>query len=353
MKKKIAIYQYDLDVGGIQKSLINLLSHLNSEYEIDLYLFSKDKFFDFKFPNNVNLFYLKPFVFFAKFIPFKILYRLVKYKNDKEYDVSIDFNSYKMETSVCSLKTKATRKVIWCHNDVEIKLREEKKYRILWSFFNKKYFYFDFVCAVSNGVKDSFCKITNFKYNSVIVIPNYIDTEDIIRKSQEKISINIDASNYNLVTLGRITHQKGLDSFLPIYSKVLQKRQDMHFYIIGDGEDKELIEKISKNLNLENKVTFLGNQNNPFKFLSKMDGFVLNSRYEGQGMVVLEAECLGLETFFPIHLEKYLDGFKGKSNLEKALIEATKNNCKHVNRLEEYNNNILLTFERLCDVEEK
>ena len=57
-------------------------------------------------------------------------------------------------------------------------------------------------------------------------------------------------------------------------------------------------------------ITLLGNQPNPFKYLKLMDGFVLTSRYEGQGMVLWEAKALGLEIFMSKNLEKYNDGLR-------------------------------------------
>lgn len=56
MKKKIAIFQYDLNVGGIQKSLLNLLNNIDvDKYQIDLFLFSNVNFFEKEIPSSINI----------------------------------------------------------------------------------------------------------------------------------------------------------------------------------------------------------------------------------------------------------------------------------------------------------
>ena len=167
--KKIAIFQYDLSMGGIQKSLINLLSNFDKRnYEIDLYLFDNNNFFDKNI--DVNIIYLKKYPYFCRFIPFNLLKTITKKQVNKEYDIVIDFNSYSMECAVNAVKTKAKKKIIWCHNDLEKKYENDLKYRILWFFFKKKYNYFDEVVAVSEGAKESVINRLNIEKNKVKVI---------------------------------------------------------------------------------------------------------------------------------------------------------------------------------------
>lgn len=83
--------------------------------------------------------------------------------------------------------------------------------------------------------------------------------------------------------------------------------------------------------------------------MNKMDGFVLTSRYEGQGMVILEAKALGLKLFTPKRLEKYNEGIKGYRNLPKEL-EKARRQTKSFNSLKSYNENILKEFEKIAGV---
>ena len=69
--KKIAIFQYDLGLGGIQKSLINLLNNLNlDEYEIDIYLIKKI-FIILKYQIKLILYIFRLFLQYIKLFHFQ------------------------------------------------------------------------------------------------------------------------------------------------------------------------------------------------------------------------------------------------------------------------------------------
>ena len=346
--KKIAIFQSNLNVGGIQKSLINLLNNIPKEkYEIDLYLFSNVNFFDENIPSNINKILLKKPSFCCKFIPFSLFKKIYNINiNNKKYDISIDFDSYQHVTALGAIAANSKKKVMWIHNDVQKKLKEEKKYRILHFFFKGKYKYFDKFIGVSKGVIKPFKEITKMYDKEYDVIANLIPTENLIEKSNEDIDIKIDKKKYNVCTVGRLCHQKGIDILLNEISKVIIIRKNIHFYIIGDGPDKNNLLSQTKLLLLDKYVTFLGNQSNPFKYMKKMDAFVLTSRYEGQGMVLWEAHALGLKLIFSKHLEIYNEGLIGTENIVNELINSKKN-VKKINKLEKYNSNII---NKICNL---
>lgn len=348
--KKIAIFQSDLNFGGIQKSLINLLNNIDyKKYEIDLYLTSKDNVFMSDLNKNVKVFYLKPLPYITRIVYFNILKCFYKSRVKKEYDIAIDFNSYSMDTALAAITTKARKKIIWVHNDIDLKLNEEPKYRTLYKFFKSKYKYFDSYVAVSNGALESFerhhCDADK-EYN---VIPNMIDTKEIIEKSKEENSLSVNDKKYNFCAVGRIEHQKGFDILLENIKELIKLKTDFHLYIIGDGEDKDDLMRFVRLNDLEDYVTFTGYITNPYSIMKDMDGFVLTSRYEGQGMVFLEAKCLGLDIIMPKHIEKYIDEIKGTDNILNSLIKVKKHK-KKVDYLEDYNNKIIESIDNLFKI---
>ncbi len=337
--KNIAIFINDLSLGGIQKSVINLIKNIDkTKYNIDLYVFNNNNFF--KEDLNVNIIYLSPAPYILKFIPFKLAYKLYNENINKEYDISIDYDSYQMHTSILALKTKAKKHIIWIHNDILIKLKEEIKYKILHFFFKEKYKYFDTFVSVSVGALESFKEKYNFKDKVYLTIPNFIDTLEIENKLKEKSNLKIDKNKLNIVTVGRLCHQKGIDLMLKDISILTKYRTDFHLYIIGDGKDKRKLIKLKNKLNLDNYVTFLGSTNNPFKYMKVMDLFYLRSRYEGQGMVILEALFVGLDVLIPKHLEKYCNLVKGQIDTVEYLKKYKKKTKRESNKLDEYNKSI-------------
>ncbi len=345
--KKIAIYINELGMGGIEKSVINLLNRIDTKkYEIDLFIFGENNFYEL--PKNAKIIKLKKPSSLLRFLPFKISLKIYKPEiPKKEYDLAIDFDSYQFHTAACAIKTKAKKRAIWIHNDIKIKIKEEIKYRILYYFFRKKYDYFDTYCAVSEGALKSFKELKEKSNKKYMVIPNYINTDEIKEKMKEPCEIKIDKNKINIITVGRLCHQKGIDIMLKEIKELTKHRQDFHLYIVGSGEEEEKLKKIKSDLELEQYVTFTGGTKNPFKYLKEMDLFYLSSRYEGQGMVLLEALSVGIDVLIPTHLEKYCPIIKAEKNILKYLKEYKKHKKKEYNPLTEYNEEITKKLEEL------
>jgi glycosyltransferase involved in cell wall biosynthesis len=348
--RNIAIFQRDLGMGGIQKSLINLLNKIDyDKYNIDLYLFSNENFCEDKLPSKLNIIYLKQLPYMSRFISFKLLKKIKKYNISKSYDLAIDYNSYDPSCAVACIGTNAKEHIQWIHNDVVRERKNDIKYRILRFFFKSKYIYYDKYVCVSKGLIEPFKQLNSIKTDNFSVIPNLVLSDEIINKSQEKVDdITIDYSKYNLVSVGRFVIQKGFDILIEDMKKIVSTRKDIHLYIIGDGKlSKKLKRKVSSN-KLDSYITFLGAKSNPFKYESLMDGFVLESRYEGQGIVFLEAKVLGLELIIPKRLENYIDDVPFTDDVCKTIIGLEKKE-KKIDKLDNYNEKIIDSINQLFD----
>ncbi len=354
-KKRIAIFQSDLHVGGIQKSLVNLMSlEAMDRYEVDVYLFERDVFFDLSsIRPHIRIHYLKSFPYFFRVVPFGLIMKLMprfKFASDQPYDVAIDFSNYQQDCAFGALTIPAKKRVMWIHNDMEIKYHEEPKYRILWRFFHSKFQYFSEFVAVSDGIIQPFRNRTGLKDAKVTAIPNLIDTGEIFAKCKAPIEFQVYPNKYNIASMGRLCHQKGYDILLDTLGRVCKKRKDLACYILGDGPDREALEQQARKNGLENVVHFLGNQTNPFPYLDQMDAFYLESRYEGQGMVLWEAKTLGLRLIFPKRLEKSNLNLKGTEDIEAALLHARRE-PKEKDDLHEYNDEIVRRLIHLMETD--
>ena len=345
---KIAIFQKDLGLGGIEKSLINLLNELDySKYEVDLYLFSKNDFYKNKLPKKLNIIYLKGLPYFTRFISFSILKFFKKYKIEKEYDFAIDYNSYDQACALACVNTTSKEHIMWVHNDVEKEYKNDIKYKILRFFFKRKYKNFTKYVCVSNGLIKPFKKLNNINHNNFLVIPNIVLADEIIEKSKEKVDLIVDKNKYNLVSVGRLVIQKGFDILIDDIKKVVTKRNDIHLYIIGDGKLRKKLEKKVRKDKLEDYITFLGSKQNPFKYEAIMDGFILESRYEGQGIAFLEAKVLGLDLIIPNHLKEYITDVPYTDDVCKTIYSLKKKKDKKINNLENYNKDIIKKINEL------
>jgi glycosyltransferase involved in cell wall biosynthesis len=97
------------------------------------------------------------------------------------------------------------------------------------------------------------------------------------------------SSNYKIGTIGRLVPQKDYPTLLSAFSTVLKSIPNTDLYVVGEGHvQKDLIE-LSKSLGIKDKVHWLGKMEHIKEFLSKIDLFILPSKYEGFGLVLLEA----------------------------------------------------------------
>ncbi len=338
--KKIAFFQTELNYGGIQKSLINILHSIDyNKYSIDLYLLNKDNVFNNDIPSEVNIKYIPKCNYLTKLIHFSIFNKLYKCNVSGVYDIAIDFNGYANQTSSLAIKTNASKKIIWIHNDFLNKQKGEFKFKVLFHLNKTKFKYFDEIIYVSKGAKESFNKLVDTSKQTEKIIPNIINTKEIFEKKDQKNNIIVDDDVINICSVGRLVHQKCFDGLIDEFNQVLTINNKFHLYIIGDGKLKKSLESLVNKLNINQYVTFLGYQKNPFSIINKMDAFVLNSYYEGQGMVLLEAKSLGLDIIIPRRLEKYVEGIEGTDSIVDSILELKKH--QHIlNDLGYYNSRI-------------
>ena len=186
-KKRIAFFQEDLGPGGIQKSLFNLLQNLDySRVDAELFLFEEGCFFEGKLPDALKVHVLPQPARVLSFLPFDMARKLrhADWKQYGHFDLAADFNSYQFACAEGALGVSADRRVMWIHNNVEIKLREEWKYRVLWHFFRGKLKYYDGFVPCSAALQAPFIRQSGRPDADYRVIANYIDVAEIRRKQR-------------------------------------------------------------------------------------------------------------------------------------------------------------------------
>jgi glycosyltransferase involved in cell wall biosynthesis len=151
---------------------------------------------------------------------------------------------------------------------------------------------FDCILAVSKQVKNSILSLNQNLTNKIKVLPNIVDRDVIISKSLQ-FDAKFQKNEINLVFVGRIEKVKGLDRVLNCVQKLIKQDLRFCFHIVGDGSEKLMLEKITRDRQLSNYVLFHGFQDNPYPYIAAADIFVLSSYNEGYPMVLPEAMVLG------------------------------------------------------------
>ena len=142
--KKIAIFQSNLNIGGIQKALLNLLNIIDyQKFEIDLYLIEKNNILLNELNNNVNVCYFKKNPRFYNFLPFFIQNKLYKNNIKKKYDLAINYNTHNIDTALKCLNINATKKICWIHSNLHAMKNGIIKSSLKFFFAKEKNKYFD------------------------------------------------------------------------------------------------------------------------------------------------------------------------------------------------------------------
>lgn len=157
----------------------------------------------------------------------------------------------------------------------------------------------DRIITVSQGVANSLISLGITK-NKVRVIYNPIPLEETIEKSKEEIEEVFKKSDF-LITVGRLTKAKGQWHLLRIFKEVKKEFPRLKLLILGEGELKEYLINLSRNIGLKTyvwdeeeiskdyDVYFMGFRENPFKYIARAKLLVFPSLWEGFANVLVEA----------------------------------------------------------------
>lgn len=347
-KKKILITSFDMAIGGVERSLIGLLNKIDySRYDVDLMLFKHEGEFFSLLPKEPNLLPEIPqYTTFRKSIK-QILqegntsigitrliarvmgtlhgkyikseepgYLIIQYgwkmslsylpRLEEEYDVAI---SFLWPHYFVGDKVRAKRKIGWIHTDYSNiplnKCMEDQMWKGM-----------DSIVAVSESCRESFLNIFPYVNKRVEVIENIISPEFVREQSNQDVTheIPVTSDQIKLVTVGRLSHAKGIDDAIYAFRELLNQGYDMEWYIVGYGPQEAELKILIDKLELQDRCFLLGKKTNPYPYIKACDIYVQPSRYEGKAVTVREAQILGkpvLITNFPTAKSQLEDGVDG------------------------------------------
>ena len=142
----------------------------------------------------------------------------------------------------------------------------------------------DMNIACSDKVRDSYKEI--FNVDRIATVHNPIDEERIRNMSLEGCEHRTSEDKIDLITVARFHRQKGLDRLIKAYSKL---KDHYTLTIIGDGELRNELYTLAKELNCFEDIKWLGIQGNPYPYVRESDLFVMSSLYEGYPTMTVEA----------------------------------------------------------------
>lgn len=184
------------------------------------------------------------------------------------------------------------------------------------------------VIAQTPTMRNGMIKYFGVKPEKCVCLYNPIDKNNIDIKIKEDTPFIRQSNDYIYVAVGRCQPQKGFDLIIKAMRKVVNLNPNSHVYIVGtlnNDEHGRFLINLTKRLELEKNVHFVGFQTNPYKYIKNADCFVLSSRDEGLPNVLIEATYLHKQAIayscIPIIEEIIQDGINGilvePENVEK------------------------------------
>jgi glycosyltransferase involved in cell wall biosynthesis len=328
MKIKIIITVFDMEIGGIERSLINMLESFDYEkYEVDLFICNHVGDFLSLIPAKVNVLpespgytvFRKPIVQCIKeghyttsiirilckaiamlkskfrnlkegsgYIQMQLALKYVTYvlpQQKKSYDLAI---SYAWPHDLAANKVVAAKKIAWIHTDYSELEIDNKLDLNVW---NK----FDNIASISDACTEAFLKKYPSLKNKIIQIENI--TSPMFIKKMADCDIDFIKQNnqsFHIVSVGRLSYVKGFD----LAVKALRLLHDkgltrIKWLIVGYGGFESELKGIIAENKMQDSFILLGKKTNPYPYIKSCDLYVQPSRYEGKAVTVTEAKILG------------------------------------------------------------
>lgn len=320
VKKKIALIGFHLHGGGTARVMANLSNFFDEKgLEVHNIIIHDEIGYDYsgtlynlgKLKSRSNTIFnkLKRFIYFRR------------YMKKNQFDFIIDFRFRKriIQEFLISRYVYDRKKTIYTIHSSKLNVYLPES--VFWAkvIYGKCYK----VLALTNEME----QLARLKYNNsfnISSIYNPIVIPEILKKNKEEINLGF---NYIIGAGSFDANTKQFDKLIMAYAKSQLPKQQIHLVILGQGKLLEYLKAITKKNKVSELVHFLGYQDNPYKFFSKSNFFVLSSEFEGLPMVVLEALTCGapVVAFNSIGIKEVVTHQENGLLIEDQNIEALTN----------------------------
>lgn len=315
-RKKVAILLPWLKMGGTNKVALRfirqliefcdvtlVLSHdtgeLMAEVPSDVHIVI-DKMRDFKDILKEDIlklriaYLIKDLVYYAKIKlkkdgvdNYKYLVERHPSISDEKFDCAISYHGQSPERLLNLVyRINAEKKVAWIHGEMSFSSETCEK-------MEKYYAKLDHFFFVSSPTMESFQQRIHVDATKCTVYYNPLDKDEIQKLADFPMETSFDKEWINILTVGRISSEKGQDMIPEITRKILDMGYKIRWYVIGDGGMRPRLATLIRENHVENYVILLGVQTNPYCYMKSCDIYVQPSYTEGYSTTICEAGILG------------------------------------------------------------
>lgn len=289
---RIAIFFHDLGIGGAERVMLQLAQgFLDLGHPVDLVLARAEGPLLAEGPSRVQIVDLKTRS------PIQMFFGLISYLREKR--PSVVLSPFEVTSVIAILAKKITRLPLRVIIRVSVHISRNKRTaiwkKILEQFVvSRVYPWADGIITVSEGVAEDLSLYTGIPLERITVIYNPVILDQLLKAAEAPTDHRFfSAGQYPVVLgVGRLAEQKDFSTLIRAFNAV-QKRIPSRLIILGDGEERPLLEDLIQSLGLQDVVDLPGFNINPFTFMKKASVFVLSSKWEGLPGVLIQALACG------------------------------------------------------------
>lgn len=152
------------------------------------------------------------------------------------------------------------------------------------------------IVSLSEGVKENLVTRYHLKPDAIKVIYNPVDIQHIDEKKAVPLSSSekrfFAQEALNVITAGRLVPQKDQHTLFKALA-LINREMPVNLIILGEGPLYNELRSFAEELNIQDKISFPGFQDNPYHWIANVDAFVLTSKHEGFSHVLAEALACG------------------------------------------------------------
>jgi len=365
-KLKFLVHHPKLGIGGAGFSTMRMLNTLIKDgHEVDLVLELAGGELEEKLDKNINVTHLHKKLYIEKIeknkekslkllnlfvygLPF-LFARIrkafiIKSLPKKKYDIGIVGNNSLKADFIG--KADCTYRFHFVRTDLKkSNFPKRAKNNILKSAYKYKT---DFFACVSENARQSFAEIFPDLKDKTITFYNFINKDEMLEKSLfgDPLS-NYNKYDFKVVTVCRMVDEsKGIFRMFEVYSKLREEGYFFYWFLVGDGKDKDSLEKSVKEKGYDDGFVLIGSTDNPFPYYKNADLVAALSYFEGLCIVVNEAKVMCKPvvcTNFLLEGEQIVDNVNGIvfNNDTNAIYDGFKNILNNKKCLENITNDFL------------
>ena len=292
MNHKVALFVPSMEAGGAERVAISLAKGLlHWGVRVDLVLVSAQGPLMRHIPDGAHVVNLKSKRTLGS------LFRLSTYLKREKPDALISFLNHANVVAVIAGKLARFAGYIMLteHHSLQFDLerRNSLKGKVMLALMRYFYKHADSVVAVSNGILKELRTLLALK--NAVCIYNPVDVPMTYKQKTENISYGRSRADSvkTIVAIGRLSPEKNFSLLINSFNLVRDRFQGKLF-VLGEGSERPMLEKLIEDLSLHNRVVLPGYVDNPFEWLNKSDLFVLSSSWEGLPVVIIEALAAGV-----------------------------------------------------------